>query len=65
MLTKTERIYEKVAATSHLVMFAQQDPDTFMVTSELVILPEDYEDMGSPKTITVTIEPGDRLNQED
>lgn len=30
-----------------------------------VFIPEhDFEDMGCPSTITVTIEPGDRLNDE-
>lgn len=32
---------------------------------DIELNPNDWEDMGSPETITVTIEPGDRLNAKE
>ncbi len=42
-----------------LTVFVGTDTDHVM-TAPLV----DYQEMGSPEFITVTIEPGDRLNEE-
>jgi hypothetical protein len=64
MLTKTTRIYNKIAENGHLVMFGTADEDTGMVTSEIVVIHEIYADLGSPDQVTITIEPGDQLNTE-
>lgn len=43
------------------VTFARQDDDT--ARCSVVLSEADWEDFGEPREITVTIEPGDKLNE--
>lgn len=42
--------------------FTQVDPDDGHIKSEVYLSRSDFMDMGEPETITITIEPRDRLN---
>ena len=44
-----------------IVYFTATD-DTGHATTDLMLTAADYRDLGSPARVTVTIEPGDRLN---
>ena len=66
LLTKTKAVLDRAGATPTHVRFAY-DPDiaageapTHTVYVERVA----WRDMGCPDTLTVTIEPGDLLNDE-
>ena len=41
------------------------DEEDSFISKELVFRTSDWEDMGSPECVTVTIEPGDKLNVRD
>lgn len=59
MLTKHQAVLDMVYATNESVcMRAQPFDDYPMVT----FTRQAWEDMGEPQTVTVTVEPGDRLN---
>ena len=70
-MTKSEFVLYIVYATNESACF--QPVAQFVSTAEtraaeeyprpLLFIPiETYDDMGEPQTITVTVEPGDRLN---
>jgi len=44
------------------VTFASTDDDTGEPTKAVVLRRDDWDDMGRPETITVTVELGDRLH---
>jgi hypothetical protein len=63
MLTKTERIYtHEPQRFGPLERFAQRDEDTQDLLSSVWVNKQTFDDLGQPDQITVTIEPGDRLN---
>lgn len=47
------------------VWFESVNEDTDLVDRSITFSIKDWVDMGSPETITITIEPGDRLNDEE
>ncbi len=42
--------------------FSVRDEDTGLPIRTVILDPQDFEDLGEPKQITVTIEPGDKIN---
>ena len=66
-LTRTIKvIHEQPIRDGGRVIYRHTDDDTYdPYAATLYLSGEDYLDMGRPDTITVTIEPGDRLNNED
>lgn len=72
MLTRSETVMELACATEGcdcrtvgadgLVKYLRLDDDTQAVRQSIGITPEKFEDLGRPDTITVTVDPGDRLN---
>lgn len=65
MLTKHRTILHYWTTSMGLTSFLTRDEDTGSVV-EAHELPEDvWVDMGSPDTITVTVEPGDLLNESE
>ena len=67
LLTRTVKvIHEQPIRDGGRVIYRHTDDDTYdPYAATLYLSGEDYLDMGRPDTITVTIEPGDRLNNED
>lgn len=66
VLTKTEFVLGRVGEDIDEmgVPFAQDpEPGEMWNSSTVFMWPDKWEDMGRPTTITVTIEPGDRLNE--
>jgi len=64
MTTKQSLVMRRGVASSAFTEWFQDDfiyPD---YPHRLVIPRDDWGDMGSPEVITVTIEPGDLLNDE-
>lgn len=61
-LSKTVKIMRAFEVGTDKVWFDTYDPDENPPFTELGIPVDVYEDMGQPDTITVTIEPGDKLN---
>lgn len=59
-LVKIERLYELTHAIPEETGFVF-NPDEGNA-SYLYISPEDWIDMGAPKTLTVTVEPNDKLD---
>lgn len=61
--TKSIRVVEKTPGMRPgRVLFRQIDEDSLIDTTSVSITTGDWLDMGRPDTLTVTIEPGDRLN---
>ena len=66
-LTRTAKVmHERTIRDGGRVIYRHIDDDVYdPYAATLYLSGEDYLDMGRPDTITVTIEPGDRLNNED
>lgn len=62
MLTKTTRVVELTGAGNRLITFSQWDEDDGDVTTKVVLRRESWVDLGRPGVITITVEPGDKLN---
>ena len=62
MLTKTQTVMEFDLVDSGHVYFSSKDDDTSDRLRGFNMEENDWNDMGSPLEITVTVEPGDRLN---
>lgn len=64
MLTKTRSVlkHEGGFGRPDGAWFMARDEDTGLSTRTLVLSPQDFRDLGEPTEVTVTIEPGDRLN---
>jgi hypothetical protein len=63
MLTKQRHLLDKATEDAAHVLFNREDSDE-PVYHSWSMRRDDWEEMGSPETITITIEPGDLLNQE-
>ena len=61
MLTKTRTVLEHVDTVERGPVFGGVEDDGDRLTTVTLDL-DVWLDMGSPRTITVTIRPGDRLN---
>lgn len=66
MLEKTRFLMNiglRTGSTIGFVNYDADDPADEMINPrDLVMYVPDWEDLGSPEVITVTIEPGDHLN---
>ena len=63
MLTKTRTIMERKMETKDVVIYhSEHDPEYDPQPRSLYLDRERYDDMGKPAVVTVTIEPGDKLN---
>ena len=67
-LVRSQTVMTLVSAISggrrhHCALFERLDEDGDRRTLSMEY--DTWEEMGRPNTVTVTIEPGDRLNQED
>ena len=60
MLTKTEQLLDLDTGfeRTHVVRFIGETSRT-----RVTIITEDWKEMGRPKQISITIEPGDKLNE--
>lgn len=62
-LTKTRKVLTFFTETEAELLFSAEVADDEVYGRTLYPLSkQDWEDMGRPETITVSIEPGDRLN---
>jgi hypothetical protein len=62
MLAKTQRVLHRQAVTSLGQVF-HHDDDAWTWQRVEVVLPSDlWVELGSPEALTVTVEPGDLLN---
>ncbi len=57
MQRSTEEIFEG------MVLF-EQEPDEEGQYEQILITKQNWEDFGEPEVITISVEPGDRLNDE-
>lgn len=64
MLTKQRVIMHRVVTASVYVEHFQEDYTDLAHPRNLVLSRRDWADMGSPEVITVTLEPGDLLNND-
>lgn len=63
MIGKATCVMKRWCATGHWVLFAFRDEEYPKDGQrQIAINTDDFEQMGSPDTITVTVEPGDTLN---
>lgn len=60
-LQKTKTVLSLQVVSPDGIPFANQDEDG-QVGPVVVLTPEVWEDMGKSDVVTVTVEPGDRLN---
>ena len=67
LLTRTVKVmHERPIRDGGRVIYRHTDDNTYdPYAATLYLSGEDYLDMGRPPTITVTIEPGDHLNNRD
>lgn len=67
-ITKTVAVFTRsefgYTSYANFIPFELAEEDTGMVTRTVVLARRDVDDMGWPEKITVTIEPGDKLNEE-
>lgn len=63
-LTKTRTVLTRTgfAGTRPHYSNAEDTRDAGQTSTEITLNADVYREMGSPKTITVTVRPGDRLN---
>jgi hypothetical protein len=61
-LTKTEVVLRLIEGGGDWRDFTDFDDDSGSETVAVSIASERFEEMGCPEKVTVTIEPGDRLN---
>lgn len=59
-LTKHQVVMQRGQRTT----FMARDDDTNHVLDKYVMTRDDFLEMGEPDTITVSVEPGDLLNEE-
>lgn len=59
--TKSLDIHHDLSEVNGTHIFQQLD-DELKTTAQLTISNDDWVDMGSPHVLTLTVEPGDRLN---
>jgi hypothetical protein len=65
MLEKTRKILDRVTLKSGItVLCFEQRSEENESLSAVYISRTDWVDMGRPETITMTIEPGDKLNND-
>lgn len=64
ILTKRQIVLRRVDSTNLYVAVDDEDAPWPERTHSFYVESVAVEDMGEPDTITVTIEPGDRLNDE-
>ena len=64
MLVKTARVYDLEFTGGEGIQFVQRNDDTGEIDTLSIIEKDTWLDMGAPYQITLTIEPGDRLNDE-
>lgn len=62
-LTKQRHVLDLVFDATNLVRFHQPEEEGDEFYRGWILTRESWEDMGSPKHITITVEPGDLLNQ--
>lgn len=60
-LVKARSVLDLDFAGTHYVTFSSRDEDTGHVLRSATFSAQDYEDMGRPEQVTITIEPGDQL----
>lgn len=57
MLYKSERVLDLVQVDDDVAFFSCEE-----AIGDMIVRFDDWVDMGRPEKITVTVEPGDRLN---
>jgi hypothetical protein len=64
MLSKSRSILklEKNGVSANSADFCNRDDDTQQIYYEVILPRSQWDEMGEPDTITITIEPGDKLN---
>jgi hypothetical protein len=62
MLVRTQFLARRTRAGRQTVAFRMTDPDDTSVQRTVSIERDQYDEMGQPEVVTVTIEPGDHLN---
>lgn len=64
MLQQTVTVYQQMTLVEDetVIFYQPNDDDTDLVDREIAFSLDDWHDMGSPLSITVTIQPGDLLN---
>lgn len=60
LMTKSVSVFERVPGTRAFTPSDDEEPRNHWLVLDLAV---DYE-MGLPSCVTVTVEPGDRLNEE-
>ena len=64
MLTKQQVVMHRIVRDGVYVEHFQEDYTDLAHPRKIVISHADWADMGSPEVVTVTIEPGDLLNDD-
>ncbi|WP_311208789.1 MULTISPECIES: hypothetical protein [unclassified Aeromicrobium] len=64
-LTKARSVLDLDGAFDTSPTFTSRDEDNGLIRRGLSMSEQDYNDMGRPERVTVTIEPGDRLNAQE
>lgn len=67
IVTKSEKLLKRMpgADTESYVSFSRDPDEPEDFPASLAISRDEFLDLGSPEEITVTVEPGDRLNDGD
>ena len=63
LLSKSQRVLDRMMTKDGLVQFSQPDMEPGLKTT-LVLREQDWTDFGSPAQVTVAISAGDLLNAE-
>lgn len=64
-LTKTRSILTRIATGRTHVSFASHSEDDGSIDRHVEVRRATWDDLGQPEQITLTIEPGDLLNDEE
>lgn len=62
-LSKTRSILTVSSVSAHSVQFASYDEEAGGLERLVQLSKYDWDDLGRPKEITLTIEPGDKLDE--
>lgn len=65
-LEQTTRVLKLYALDPDVgVTYVAADDDTELITTAVSVTHDDYDALGEPDTVTVTIRPGDQLNPQE
>lgn len=62
-ITKSSVVMRRLNTIDNITQFIYEFDDTKQIQRTVLLTTQDWEELGSPEELTVTIAPGDKLNE--